>query len=177
MAERMVALKSTIDSMVSVRKPEYGVNRRWQKIGQTQMLPFDTVYQMLWDSGFRSLIDSGILYIEDLQTKKDLGLEPEEATGPVNILVLTEQQMKEYMTSLPIDVFKREVSKLPRIQVDNLVSFAAQNRYTDSEKCYYLKQLCGKDILKMVSNDILMQEVDERNREEDERYSRERGRR
>ena len=177
MAERMVALKSTIDSMVSVRKPEYGVNRRWQKIGQTQMLPFDTVYQMLWDSGFRSLIDSGILYIEDLQTKKDLGLEPEEATGPVNILVLTEQQMKEYMTSLPIDVFKREVSKLPRIQVDNLISFAAQNRYTDSEKCYYLKQLCGKDILKMVSNDILMQEVDERNREEDERYSRERGRR
>lgn len=177
MAERMVALKSTIDSMVSVRKPEYGVNRRWQKIGQTQMLPFDTVYQMLWDSGFRSLIDSGILYIEDLQTKKDLGLEPEEATGPVNILVLTEQQMKEYMTSLPIDVFKREVSKLPRIQVDNLISFAAQNRYTDSEKCYYLKQLCGKDILKMVSNDILMQEVDEKNREEDNRYSRERGRR
>lgn len=115
MAERMVALKSTIDSMVSVRKPEYGVNRRWQKVGQTQMLPFDIVYQMLWDSGFRSLIDSGILYIEDLQTKKDLGLEPEEATSPVNILVLNEQQMKEYMTSLPIDVFKREVSKLPRI--------------------------------------------------------------
>jgi hypothetical protein len=115
MAERMVALKSTIDSMVSVRKPEYGVNRRWQKAGQTQMLPFDIVYQMLWDSGFRSLIDSGILYIEDLQTKKDLGLEPEEATSPVNILVLNEQQMKEYMTSLPIDVFKREVSQLPRI--------------------------------------------------------------
>ena len=177
MAERMVALKSTIDSMVSVRKPEYGVNRRWQKVGQTQMLPFDIVYQMLWDSGFRSLIDSGILYIEDLQTKKDLGLEPEEATSPVNILVLNEQQMKEYMTSLPIDVFKREVSKLPRIQVDNLVSFAAQNRYTDGEKCYYLKQLCGKDILKMVSNDILMQEIDEKNRAEDERYSRERGRR
>jgi hypothetical protein len=29
----------------------------------------------------------------------------------------------------------------------------------------------------MVSNDILMQEIDEKNREEDERYSRERGRR
>jgi hypothetical protein len=74
-----------------------------------------------------------------MQTKKDLGLEPEEADKPVNILVLNEKQMIEFMTSLPIDVFKREVSNLPRIQVDNLVSFAAEHRYTDSEKCYFLK--------------------------------------
>jgi hypothetical protein len=33
MADRMVALKSTVDSLVSVRKPEFGVNRRWQKMG------------------------------------------------------------------------------------------------------------------------------------------------
>lgn len=177
MADRMVALKSTVDSLVSVRKPEFGVNRRWQKMGQTQTLPFDTVSQLLWDSGFRSLIDSGILYIEDMQTKKDLGLEPEEADKPVNILVLNEKQMIEFMTSLPIDVFKREVSNLPRIQVDNLVSFAAEHRYTDSEKCYFLKQLCGKDVLKMVSNDIVMEEFDAAQRTREDNYRNEVGRR
>lgn len=177
MADKMVALKSTIDSLVSVRKPEFGVNRRWQKMGQTQTLPFDIVSQLLWDSGFRSLIDSGILYIEDMQTKKDLGLEPEEADKPVNILVLNEKQMTEFMTSLPIDVFKREVSNLPRIQVDNLVSFAAEHRYTDSEKCYFLKQLCGKDVLKMVSNDIAMEEFDAAQRTREDNYRNEVGRR
>ena len=177
MAERMVALKSTIDSLVSVRKPEFGVNRRWQKMGQTQTLPYDQVSQLLWDSGFRSLIDSGILYIEDMQTKKDLGLEPEEATVPENILVLTEKQMETYMTSLPIDVFKREVSKLPRIQVDNLVSYAAEHRFTDSGKCLFLKQLCGKDIFKMVSNDIAMEEYDAIQKQKEDIYRREEGRR
>ena len=177
MADRMVALKSTINSLVSVRKPEFGVNRRWQKMGQTQTLPFDIVSQLLWDSGFRSLIDSGILYIEDMQTKKDLGLEPEEADKPTNIRVLNETQMKEFMTSLPIDVFKREVSNLPRIQVDNLVSFAAEHRYTDSEKCYFLKQLCGKDILKMVSNDIAMEEFDIAQKAKEDSYRNEVGRR
>jgi hypothetical protein len=35
------------------------------------------------------MLDSGVLYIQDMQIKKDLGLEPQEATAPVNIKALS----------------------------------------------------------------------------------------
>lgn len=162
MADRMVAIKSMVDNLVSVRKPEYGINRRWQTRGQVLMLPYEQVEQLLWDGGFRNLIDSGILYIEDLQTKKDLGLESADATKPENIIALNEQQLKAYLTELPLETFKRQVSRLPKLQVDNLISYAVEKGYTDSAKSAFLKDLTGQDILKMVSVKMEMEELDRR---------------
>jgi hypothetical protein len=39
--------------------------------------------------------------------------------------------MKEYMTTKPIDEFKRDVSRLPRTQVDNLISYAVETQLID----------------------------------------------
>jgi uncharacterized protein (DUF433 family) len=97
------------------------------------------------------MIDSGILYIADMKDKQDLGLEPLEAKEPVNIIALTEIQMKNLLTSTPLTVFKKEVQALPRVQVDNLIEYAIQNKLTDSEKCSFLKTLTKKDILAAIS--------------------------
>jgi hypothetical protein len=43
MADRMVHLKNTMNATLSVRKPEYGIYRTWNKKGQVQAIPFDTV--------------------------------------------------------------------------------------------------------------------------------------
>lgn len=151
MAERMVALKNMMNATVSVRKPEYGVNRKWNRRGQTMAIPYDTVEQLLWDDGFRRMIDSGILYIENLQDKKDLGLEPEDATEPENIIVLDEKKMDSLLKVVPITVFKREVSKLSKTQTDNLIDYAIENKIVDTAKCSYLKDLTQRDILFAIS--------------------------
>lgn len=165
MANRMVALKSTVNGTVVIKKPEYGVNRRWLKRGQTQMVPFEIMEQLLYDNGVRRMIDSGILYIEDLDTKKELGLEPMEATKPVNILALTPEDMQRLWTTTPIDVFKREVSNLPRIQVDNLVDYAIETETIDAEKCRFLKKVTGKDILSVLARNQEIEEEEKRIRE------------
>lgn len=147
---RMVMIKSMYDAVISVIKPEYGVQRKWQKVGQVIGLPFETVEQLLWDRGFRNLIDSGMLYIEDMKTKIDLGLEPEGADKPVNIRSLNEQDMKN-LWSAPITVFKKEIGELPKIQVDALIEYAIKHDIADAAKCIYIKQITGKDILVSIS--------------------------
>lgn len=165
MAERMVALKSTVRGTVVIKKPEYGVNRKWLKRGQTQIIPFDLLSQLLYDNGVRRMIDSGILYIEDMQTKKDLGLEPAEATQPTNIIAVTEESMKKLWTTTSINVFKREVSKMPAIQVDNLVEYAIETETIDAEKCRFLKEVTGKDILRIIARNQEIEEEERRERE------------
>lgn len=97
------------------------------------------------------MIDSGILYIENMKDKIDLGLEPVGTEEPVNIIVLTETEMKELLTTIPFSVFKRKVSDLSKVQVDNLISYAVENEIVNTEKCRYLKEVTGKDILASIS--------------------------
>lgn len=158
--EKMVIITNMIDSQVSVRDPYTGINRRWQRRGQSVPLPYTTVEQLLWQDGFRRMIDNGILYIQDLQTKKDLGLEPQEATEPVNIIALTPVQIKEMLTVKPLAVFKRELSHLPDTQIDSIIDYAISNEILDSAKCDVLKEITGRDILKAVSVKKEMEAVD-----------------
>lgn len=114
------------------------------------------------------MIDSGILYIENLKDKQDLGLEPIDAKTPVNIIVLNDTQMKEMMTTTPIDVFKKTIQDLPKVQVDALVEFAIDNQYVDSAKCTFIRQLTGKDIYKAISQREEDKVAEERERKRQE---------
>jgi hypothetical protein len=97
------------------------------------------------------LFTSGILYIESLKDKIDLGLEPAEAEEPVNIVMLDENKMANLLKNVPLTVFKTEVQKLTRVQVDSLISYAITHKLIDPDKCSWLKDLTGKDILKAIS--------------------------
>lgn len=148
---RIVAVKNMIQANVSISKPEYGINRLWSGFGQVMKIPFDNLEQAMWDSGVQNMFTSGILYIENLQDKIDLGLEPADTTEPVNIVLLDEKKMENLLKNVPLAVFKKEVSQLTRVQVDSLITYAINNQIIDPAKCSWLKDLTGKDILKAIS--------------------------
>lgn len=168
MAQRMVMITNMVNAKVSIKDPAYGVNRRWEKRGQSLPIPYEAVENLLWQDGFRRMLEMGVLYIPDLQTKKDLGLEPEEATEPINIKALTELQMKNLLTTTPMAVFKKEIAALPRVQVDNLIEYAIEKKIVNAEKCAFLKQITKKDILAAISakeEDAKADELERRRRE------------
>ena len=160
MTNEMVKVQCMVDAQVVIKKPEFGVNRRWAKRGQVQGIPYDVLEQILWDTGVKHMFDTGILYIEDMEVKKQLGLEPYDAEEPENIIVLNEDEMKNLWTSANIDDFKREVSRLSRVQVDNLISYAIETEFVDAQKCRFIKDLTQKDILKSIARKQEMEEFD-----------------
>lgn len=158
---RMVNLKNMVNKTVGVKLPEYGVNRKWTQKGQVIPLPYDTVEQMLWHEGFRKMIDRGILYIENMQDKIDLGLEPADATEPENIKVLSDSQIQNLLISQPYTVFKKEVLELGMTQVNNIVNYAIANDIIDVQKCELLQKITGIDILKAISTKKELERLDE----------------
>ena len=157
---RMVNLKNMVNKTVGVKLPEYGVNRKWTTKGQVIPLPYDTVEQMLWHEGFRKMIDRGILYIESMKDKIDLGLEPADASEPENIKVLSDIQIKNLLISQPYEVFKKEIFTLNMTQINNIVNYAIANEIIDVQKAELLRTISGIDILKAVSTKKEMERID-----------------
>lgn len=132
---------------ISVNIPDLRFKREWPNKGASVLIERETLEEMMYDNGFKYMIDTGMLYIEDLEVKKELGLEPEDATEPVNIIVLSDNDMKRMMTAMPQFEFDAKLKTLNYEQMLALADFAIKNELGDFGKCDAIKKACGKDIL------------------------------
>ena len=139
-----------INSRVGVNVPELRFSREWLAEGQVIPIERETLDELMYDPGFKYMIDTGILYIEDMDVKKELGLEPEDATEPENIIVLDDKERRRYMVVLTIDEFKEKVDKLSFEQVCALADYAIEHKLMNLEKSKYLKAKCGKDTIRAI---------------------------
>ena len=132
---------------ISVNISDLRFKREWPNKGASVLIEKETLEEMMYDSGFKYMIDTGMLYIEDLEVKKELGLEPEDATEPVNIIVLNDNDMKRMMTAMPQFEFDAKLKTLNYEQMLALADFAIKNELGDFGKCDAITKACGKDIL------------------------------
>lgn len=159
---RMVRLRSTDPGTVVIHEAAYGIHREFSGMGAIQQIPFDTIEQLLWQPGFKYMIDSGMLYIDDMQDKIDLGLEEPDTKVPTKIKVLNEAQMLTLLKVKPFKEFKEELDTVSIEQINNLVDFAVKNELVDSEKDAYLKDITGKDVFQLISIKKRNEEADKR---------------
>ena len=145
-----VKIVSKVNHRVSVDVPEIRFSRTWLSEGSVILVEKETLEELMYDIGFQNMIKMGILYIEDMEVKKELGLEPQDATEPVNIIVLTDKERHMYLTSLSLVGFKDKVKKLSRTQIEELCTYAIEHKLLDVEKAKILKEACGRDIINAV---------------------------
>ena len=148
--ENKVRVVSKVGNKVTVNVPDIRFSRTWPAAGAVVNIDKEVLEDLMYDIGFRNMIDMGILYIEDMETKKELGLEPEDATEPVNIIVLSDKDKKNYMTTLSLVGFKDKIKKLSQTQLEELCNYAIDNKLIDVDKCKLLKEACGRDIMQAV---------------------------
>ena len=143
-----VNVTSTTIGEVSVFQPSIPFRASWPSKGSTRAIEEEIIEQLLYTPGFKYMIDTGMLYIEDMEAKKKLGIEPEDAAEPVNVIVLSDVDKSKYMRVYTIEKFKTEVKKLSREQLIDLADYAIENKIADFEKSEALEKLCGKNIIR-----------------------------
>lgn len=143
-----VNITSATVGEVSVFEPSIPFRASWPAKGSTRPIEQDVVEQLLYTPGFKYMIDTGMLYIEDMEQKKELGIEPEDATEPVNVIVLTDAVKNKYMKMYALDKFKEEIKKLSREQIVDLADYAIEKEIADFGKSAVIEKLCGKNIIK-----------------------------
>jgi len=153
MENKQVELVSTIDAYVGIDVPDLHLKRLWERKGAKKSIPLDVLREAIYDPSVDYLLRQGILYINDLDVKIELGLEEESAREPgaqLNIQLLKDEEMNRLLNIVPIYDFKAKVKELKKEQLQTLVDYAVTHEITNFEKCEYLKELTGQDIIRTV---------------------------
>ena len=145
--ENKVKVVNLISSRVNINLPDIRLKRIWEKKGATRTIPFDELEEAIYNPGVEALFREGILGIEDMEVKRKLGLEPEDAEEPVNIIVLDDAQRKRYMTVMPLYEFKEKIQELSREQIAELARYAIEHEIADFDKSEVVKQIVDIDII------------------------------
>ena len=85
-----------------------------------------------------------------MEIKKKLGLEPEDAEEPINIIALSDKERKEWLVDFSVAEFRSKIKDLPYEQVVELANYAVDNEITNFEKSEILKRAVGIDVLSRV---------------------------
>lgn len=150
MENKKVTIESLSTGRVGIDIPELHLRRRWEKKGAKTTINLDTLKEAIYYKGVSNLFTDGFLKIDDLNVKIELGLEPEGATEPENIIILNDNQKQRLLTVAPIRDLKDMLGKIPYEQVQELVDYAIEHEITDINRCEILKTATGIDIIKAV---------------------------
>ena len=148
--DEKICVVSTVNGNIGINLPHLNYRKDWPCKGAKVMIKKEILEEALYDPGVEYMLNNGMLYIEDLEAKKALGLEPEDADEPENIIVLTEKQMKRYLTVAPARELKEVLSKLSPEQRKNFVDFAIDNNITAVDRCEMLQEATGVDVLNAI---------------------------
>lgn len=153
MTNKSVELISTVNAFVGIDVPDLHLKRLWERKGAKKSIPFDVLKEAIYDQSVNYLLQEGILYIEDLDTKIELGLEDEsarESGARLNIQLLKEEEINRLLTVVPIYDFKTKIKELKKEQIQSLIDYAIIHELTNFEKCEFLKELTGQDIIRTI---------------------------
>ena len=145
-----VKVRSGVGGTIGIHVPEIRLSRTWEKKGAVKEIDLEQLQEAIYEPGVQYMFEQGILIIDDMEAKIALGLEEEGTKEPTNIIVLTEEQMKRYMTTLPTAEFRKKVKELPYEQAVELAQYAIENSYASIDKVEVLKKITDIDVLKAI---------------------------
>ena len=144
--------KVMITSMVGGTISVSALNHRvWNKKGQSRPVSKDILREAIYEPGVEYMFKKGILYIEDMDFKIELGLEAEGTKVPTEILPMDEKFMNRVLKLMPIPEMKTTIDKMTMVQKQELVDFAVKQNDISLDRIKIVSDKCGVDILKTIS--------------------------
>jgi hypothetical protein len=146
-----VKITSYVGHKVRINVPELRVNRLFEKQGQSYLFDKDVVEEMFFYPSVERFFTNGTLFIEDKDLRIKLGLEEEDGTVAQTVTApISNTTILAYLNAKPINEFKAYVKGLPIEQQLRFVDLAIENKIVNYEKCMFLKELTGRDIMKVI---------------------------
>lgn len=147
-----VTVVSTVASIVEINLPYQHFRKEWNKKGAKVLIDKEFLAEALYDAGVEYMFKNGILYIENMQDKIDLGLEPEGSQEPENIIVLTDAEKKRLMTTGQGWELKGALEKLSYNSRLDFCNYVVENELLDGAKAKIIKEICDFDIIRAIEN-------------------------
>lgn len=152
MSDKLVKIKSMSRGTVGITVPYLSLRRTWARKGAVQQLPMDVLKEAIYEPGVEYLFKTGMLSIESLEDRIELGLEEPGTTEETAKLVsLSQEELIRLVKEASYDEFKEKLEKLTRPQALELAEVAIDQEITDYSKGRLIYNKTGRDVFKIVT--------------------------
>lgn len=158
MSEEKVKVISAVRGRCGIDNADLHISRRWAGRGSVVTFTKAQIEELMFDPAFSNMVREGYLYIEDMDVKKDIGIEPEDAETPT-IIYMSDSELNRFWKIIPFAQFKIETKKLTKQQLTELAEYAIQHGSDGTiDKANYLSEISGYNILKGIELERQSQE-------------------
>jgi len=124
MNERVI-VTSMVSGNVGLTLPHLRVNKTWPKKGTKLPIEKDILREAIYEPGVEYMFKNGILYIDDMDFKIELGLEAEGAKAPTAIIPVDEKYLERVLKRMPVSEMKQVIKTMNDNQRRELIDYAS----------------------------------------------------
>ena len=96
------------------------------------------------------MFKNGVLFIEDMEFKIELGLEAEGTKVPTQILAVDDKYLNRVLKLMPLVDMKKAIDDMTLIQRQELVDYAVKQNDVQLDRLDVISKKCNVDILKAI---------------------------
>ena len=142
-----VMVTSMVGGTISAPSLEHRV---WNKKGQKLPVSKDVLREAIYDPGVEYMFKNGILYIDEMNFKIELGLESEGTTTPTAVLPVDDKYLNRVLKLMPVSEMKASIDKMSITQKQELVDYASKQNDIQLDRLAIVSEKCNVDILKTI---------------------------
>lgn len=142
-----VMVTSMVGGTISAASLEHRV---WNKKGQKLPVSKDVLREAIYEPGIDYMFKKGILYIDDMEMKIELGLEAPGTTAPTEVLPVDDKYLNRVLKLMPISEMKAAIDKMSIVQKQELVDYASKQNDIQLDRLAIVSDKCNVDILKTI---------------------------
>ena len=150
--DEKVLVTSMVKHSVGITLPQNGymVEKRWPQKGAKVLIDKEALREGIFLPGVEYMFKKGILYIEDMDFKIELGLDEPETKAPTNIIPMDEKYLERVMKRMPLVEMKQAIKKMSPDQLQELVLYASSQNDIQLDRITAIKELTGTDLFKVI---------------------------
>ena len=145
-----IIVTSMVSGNVGLYLPHLHINKTWPKKGTKLPVDKEALREAIYEPGVEYMFKNGILYIEDMEFKIEIGLEPEGAKVPTEIIPVDEKYLERVLKRMPVSEMKRAVKQMNDNQRRELIDYATEQNDIQIDRITALKDIIGVDLFKVI---------------------------
>ena len=145
--DEKVIVTSMVGGTISVPSLQHRV---WNKKGQKLPISKDVLREAIYEPGVEYMFKNGVLFIEDMELKIELGLEAEGTKVPTRVLAVDDKYLNRVLKLMPLVDMKKAIDDMTLVQRQELVDYTIKQNDVQLDRLDVISKKCNVDILKAI---------------------------
>ena len=145
-----VIVTSMVNGIVGINRPEYHLVKTWPQKGSKLPVEKEALRQAIYEPGVEYMFKNGMLYIDDMDFKIELGLEEEGAKEPTAVIPVDAKYLERVLKRMPVAEMKNVIKGMNDNQKRELIDYASEQNDVQLDRISAIKELTGIDLFKVI---------------------------